>query len=104
MIAGPDRNRPCSRALWEVESIINTGVRRENPRNDDPYMDVSSLESNGIQCDRRVARGDKVASRWSGTMTHKGSGTGVTTAGMVILVVRNGMIREAWNAADFLPC
>lgn len=56
-----------------------------------------------ITVEDQVVEGDKVASRWSGTMTHRGTGTGVTAGGMVVLVVRDGMIREAWNAADFVP-
>jgi hypothetical protein len=56
-----------------------------------------------IRVDRQVVSGEQVAGQWSGTMVHKASGTTVPAAGMAILTFRGGMIREGWNAADFLP-
>ena len=56
-----------------------------------------------IVVERQVVAGENVCGQWSGTMTHKASGTPVTAGGMVILTVRDGQIREGWNAADFLP-
>jgi steroid delta-isomerase-like uncharacterized protein len=51
--------------------------------------------------------GDKVAVRWSATMTHTGGHLGVketnravTTSGIAIVVVRDGKLVEGWDAWD----
>lgn len=63
----------------------------------------SAFSDIDIQVDRQVVEGDQVAGQWSGTMVHRASGAKVPAAGMAILAVREGKIREGWNAADFLP-
>ncbi len=51
----------------------------------------------------QVVSGDKVASRWQGTMVHRASGKPVTLSGMLILRVAKGQVVEGWNTIDFLP-
>jgi steroid delta-isomerase-like uncharacterized protein len=54
-----------------------------------------------------IAEGDKVAARWSGTMTHLGDSLGikatnrkVTLTGATIVIIKDGMISEGWNFMD----
>jgi predicted ester cyclase len=54
-----------------------------------------------------VAEGDKVAARWTTTMTHLGDGLGFPASGKkasmegsTIVIIRDGMIREGWNFMD----
>jgi steroid delta-isomerase-like uncharacterized protein len=56
-----------------------------------------------------VVEGDKVAARWSATMTHSGKGldippTGkkVQTTGMLMCRIRDGQIIESWDNWDAL--
>jgi steroid delta-isomerase-like uncharacterized protein len=60
-----------------------------------------------ITVDDLVAEGDKVAARWTATMTHTGDGLGfpatskkVRVAGSSFLVCGNGKILEGWNYMD----
>ena len=50
-----------------------------------------------------VISGDKEASRWTGTMVHRASGTPVTLSGMIINHICNGKIVAGYNSVDFLP-
>jgi len=50
-----------------------------------------------------VISGDKEASRWTGTMVHRASGTPVTLSGMIINHICNGQIVAGYNSVDFLP-
>ena len=56
-----------------------------------------------INVEDQVVEGDKVASRWSGTMVHRATSTPVTLNGMLILKVRDGQVVEGWNTMDFIP-
>jgi steroid delta-isomerase-like uncharacterized protein len=54
-----------------------------------------------------VSEGDKVAARWTATMTHQGNYLGVaatqkqlTLTGMSIVCIGGGRIQEAWNNWD----
>jgi predicted ester cyclase len=54
-----------------------------------------------------IAEGDKVAARWTVTMTHLGdhlgirpSGVKASLTGTSIVVIKDGMIREGWNHMD----
>ncbi|MGD9614331.1 MAG: ester cyclase [Alphaproteobacteria bacterium] len=56
-----------------------------------------------------VAEGDRVAARWTATMTHRGDGLGIaathkslTLTGMIFLRIEGGRIREGWNNWDQL--
>ena len=48
----------------------------------------------------QIAEGDKVATRWTGSMTH--NGRRVTLEGITIDRFENGMIVEAWRSMDML--
>jgi len=57
----------------------------------------------------QVAEGDKVATRWTATGTHRGelmgiapTGKRVTVTGIAITRVTNGKIVETWNNFDAL--
>ena len=50
-----------------------------------------------------VVNGDKEASRWTGTMVHRASGTPVTLSGMIIIHIRDGQVVEGYTSGDFLP-
>lgn len=56
-----------------------------------------------ITVEDQIVSGDKAASRWSGTMVHRASGTPVSLSGMLIVRVRDGQFVEGWNSIDFLP-
>jgi ketosteroid isomerase-like protein len=56
-----------------------------------------------ITVEDQVVSGDKAASRWTGTMVHRASGTPVTLSGMLVVRVREGQVVEGWNLIDFLP-
>jgi len=51
----------------------------------------------------QVVSGDKVAGRFVGSMTHKGTGKAVTVDGMIICRVSDGKVVEGWNTVNFLP-
>jgi steroid delta-isomerase-like uncharacterized protein len=60
-----------------------------------------------ITVDDLVAEGDKVAVRWTASMTHTGDGLGfpatskkVRVAGSSFLICGNGKILEGWNYMD----
>ena len=62
-----------------------------------------------IRIDDMVAEGDKVAFRWTGTGSHRGSSLGfaatnrnVQFQGMGIIRVHNGKLVEGWNTFDQL--
>lgn len=55
-----------------------------------------------------LAEGDRVAIRWTATMTHRGdqlgfppTGKHVTLDGSTFAVIGNGKIREGWNQMEF---
>jgi predicted ester cyclase len=55
-----------------------------------------------------LAEGDRVAIRWTATMTHRGdqlgfpvTGKHVTLEGSTFAVIGNGKIREGWNQMEF---
>ena len=61
-----------------------------------------------ITVDDVIAEGDKVAIRWTARMTHSGdhlgfkaTGKAVILPGMSMIIVRDGMLHEGWNSADF---
>ncbi|MFL6429358.1 MAG: ester cyclase [Acidobacteriaceae bacterium] len=61
-----------------------------------------------ITLDELVAEGDKVAVRWTATMTHTGEGLGfpatfrkVNLPGSSFVIFEKGMIIDGWNQMDF---
>ena len=62
-----------------------------------------------ITIEEQIAEGDLVATRWTGTGTHKGelmgiapTGKGTTVTGVTIDKVKDGKIVESWNNWDTL--
>ncbi len=60
-----------------------------------------------VTVDDTIAEGDKVAIRWTATMTHLGDGLGfpasgkkVSMDGSTIAIVKDGKIDEGWNHMD----
>ena len=60
-----------------------------------------------VTVDDIVAEGDKVAIRWTATMTHLGDGLGIPPSGKkvsmdgsMIVVIKDGKIDEGWNHLD----
>ncbi len=60
-----------------------------------------------VVVDDVIAEGDRVAIRWTATMTHTGDDLGfpatgrpVTLQGSSFIVVKDGQIREGWNQMD----
>jgi steroid delta-isomerase-like uncharacterized protein len=60
-----------------------------------------------ISVDDLIADGDKIAVRWTATMTHTGDGLGfpatskkVLVSGSSFLICGNGQILEGWNYMD----
>lgn len=60
-----------------------------------------------ITVEDTVAEGDKVAARFTATMTHEGDDLGlpatgkrVTVSGITFTLVRNGQIADGWNCWD----
>jgi steroid delta-isomerase-like uncharacterized protein len=60
-----------------------------------------------VTVDDTIAEGDKVAIRWTATMTHLGDGLGfpasgkkVSMDGSTIGVIKDGKIDEGWNHMD----
>ena len=54
-----------------------------------------------------IAEGDKVAARWTATMTHLGDSLGikatkrqVVLSGATIVIIKDGKISEGWNFMD----
>jgi len=66
-----------------------------------------------VTVDDVIADGDKVAVRWTATMTHTGDSLGikasnkkVVLSGSTIAVIKDGLISEGWNFMDmggFIP-
>jgi steroid delta-isomerase-like uncharacterized protein len=62
-----------------------------------------------IKIEEQIAEGDLVATRWTGTGTHKGelmgiapTGKGTTVTGVTIDKIKDGKIVESWNNWDTL--
>jgi steroid delta-isomerase-like uncharacterized protein len=60
-----------------------------------------------VTVDDIIAEGDRVAIRWTATMTHLGDGLGfpasgkkVSLDGSTILTIKDGKIDEGWNHMD----
>jgi steroid delta-isomerase-like uncharacterized protein len=60
-----------------------------------------------VTVDETIAEGDKVAARWTATMTHLGDSLGiratkkqVVLTGSTIVTIKDGMIVEGWNFMD----
>ena len=70
------------------------GIKKSIARNRETYPDLH------IVIDDQVAEGDRVATRWTGTMTHHGKR--VTLKGITIDRFENGKIVEAWRSMDML--
>ena len=60
-----------------------------------------------VTVDDVIAEGDKVAARWTATMTHLGDSLGikatkrqVVLSGATIVIIKDGKISEGWNFMD----
>jgi steroid delta-isomerase-like uncharacterized protein len=60
-----------------------------------------------VTVDDVIAEGDKVAARWTATMTHLGDSLGmkatsrkVVLSGSTIVIIKDGLISEGWNFMD----
>jgi steroid delta-isomerase-like uncharacterized protein len=61
-----------------------------------------------VELDELVAEDDKVAVRWTVTMTHTGDNLGFAATGRTVLMpgstfvhIKNGKIADGWNHLDF---
>jgi predicted ester cyclase len=70
------------------------GMKISITRNRNVYPDLH------ITIEDQIAEGDKVATRWTSTMTHNGKR--VTLKGITIDRFEDGMIVEAWRSMDML--
>jgi len=70
------------------------GMKKTIERNRARYPDLR------IAVEDQLAENDKVATRWTSTMTHNGKR--VTLAGITIDRFENGLIVEAWRSRDML--
>lgn len=86
-----EHNKATARIAFEVWSI---GMKRTIARNRAIYPDMR------IEVDDQIAEGDKVATRWTATMTH--AGKRVTVKGITIDRFEGARIVEAWRSMDML--
>jgi len=75
-----------------TEGLI--GMKKTIKRNRSIYPDLH------MTVEDQVAQGDKVATRWTATMTHEGKK--VTLKGITIERFENNKIVEAWRCMDML--
>ncbi len=69
---------------------------------------VATFPDIHVHLDDLIAEGDRVAVRWTATMTHLGDGFGhaptgkkLSLSGSSFLICQEGMIVTAWNHMDF---
>jgi steroid delta-isomerase-like uncharacterized protein len=79
------------------------GLKRSIAMNRDAFPDLE------LTIEDQVAEGDRVATRWTATMTHEGqlggmaaTGRRVTLTGITIERFENGKVVEAWRSMDML--
>ena len=51
-----------------------------------------------ITVDGQITEGDVAAARWSGTMTHKATGTKIPLSGILHVKVKDGQATYGWNS------
>jgi predicted ester cyclase len=95
-----------------IDELVSTGFVNHDPL----WPDVTDFESFKqwvtvtivpvtdvqITIDDLITEGDKVAARWTCSMTDPATGIYVTTTGMDIIRVADGKIVEWWWAKDYL--
>jgi predicted ester cyclase len=81
-----DQPKTISRVAFGMKRTIAASRRQ--------FPDLS------IAVDDQLAEGDRVATRWTATMTH--AGKRITTTGITIDRFEGGMIVEAWRSRDML--
>jgi steroid delta-isomerase-like uncharacterized protein len=69
---------------------------------------LSAFPNVRVDIEEVIAEGDRVAIRWTATMTHLGDGLGFPATGKAgrlegssFCVMKDGMIFEGWNQMDF---
>ena len=72
------------------------GMKRTIRLNRDLFPDLH------IAVQDQVAERDRVATRWTGSMTHAPTGKAVMITGITIDRFENGRIIEAWRSMDML--
>jgi steroid delta-isomerase-like uncharacterized protein len=124
-----EKNKAATRAEFEIwgtgeldklDELVAPNVVHHDPY--DPYAEEGleglkrSIELNRtafpdieITVEDQVAEGDKVVTRWTAAMTHKGelggvkpSGKRVTMRGTTIERFEDGKVVEAWRSMDTL--
>ena len=117
-----ERNKAIARAVFDVwctgelerlDELVAPDVVHHDPY--DPHAAEglvgmkASIASNRrtfpdlrLTVEDQLADGDRVATRWTGTMTHAESGKRATIAGITIDRFENGRIVEAWRSMDAL--
>lgn len=115
-----DQHKMASRTAFEVwstgdlgklDAFVSPNVLHHDPY--DPYgaeglagmkrtieASRSRYPDLRIAVDDQLAEGDRVATRWSATMTHDGKR--ITTTGITIDRFEHGKIVEAWRSRDML--
>ena len=91
--------------IAEVHTSVGAGDPVEDRDGWRAFFDTftGAFDDIDIAVDGTVVEGDIEASRWSGTMTHKASGTKVPLSGILHVQVQDGQAVYGWNAIDWLP-
>ena len=124
-----ERNKAIARAefaIWSsgeldgLDSLVASDVVHHDPYDPDATGGLAGLKSSirrnrhpfpdmEITVEDQVAEGDRVATRWRATMTHRGSlvgesptGDHVVMTGITIERFEDGMIVESWRSMDTL--
>ena len=124
-----EQNKATARAVFEVwttgdlprlDELVATDVVHHDPYDPNAADGLAGMKRT-IEANRRtfpdltiavedqIAEGDRVATRWRATMTHRGptegpapSGKRITITGITIDRFEEGRIVEAWRSMDTL--
>jgi steroid delta-isomerase-like uncharacterized protein len=124
-----DRNKAASRAVFEIWSSGELDRLGDYVADDvvhhDPYdphgadgieghkktiaMNREAFPDIEITIDDQIAEGDRLATRWTSTMTHSGdlggvppTGKRLTISGITVERFEDGKVVEAWRSMDTL--
>jgi steroid delta-isomerase-like uncharacterized protein len=124
----PERNKAAARAefaVWSsgeldrLDELVAPDVVHHDPHDPRATEGLAglkqSIEANRrafpdleIEVEDQIAEGDRVATRWTATMTHLGdefgppSGRRATLSGITIERFKDGKVVEAWRSMDLL--